>query len=229
MVIAMLPRFAVTVWALAAAMALAQTPPDVPVVKGAPFTAKVLTESTRDLPGGDRVVRRGEATVARDSEGRTRREQVSADGARSTVIIQDPVAGFAYIIDTPSRTVYRSVISAHDAASPAPSEQANRENLGMQILEGVVVDGFRLKRTVPPTEAGTEHPIEAITETWYSDELHVTMLNRSLDPRTGESTYRLTGVKRGEPEAAIFVVPDTFDLRDGLPGTARISMRKVGK
>ena len=45
------------------------------LVKGAPYSAQAVTESTQTLGDGNRIVRKSTATVYRDSEGRTRREQ----------------------------------------------------------------------------------------------------------------------------------------------------------
>src|SRR5688572_15477740 len=47
-------------------------------VTGAPYSAEAVTEMTQTLADGNRIVRSVSASVARDSEGRTRREQVLA-------------------------------------------------------------------------------------------------------------------------------------------------------
>jgi hypothetical protein len=48
------------------------------------------------------------------------------------------------------------------------------------------------------------------TETWYSPELQVTVYSRTSDPRYGETIYRLANIKRGEPAAELFKVPDDY-------------------
>src|SRR5215470_11577426 len=45
------------------------------LVKGAPYSAEAITELTQILSDGNRIVNTSTATVYRDSEGRTRREQ----------------------------------------------------------------------------------------------------------------------------------------------------------
>ena len=45
------------------------------VVKGAPYSAQAITETTRTLADGNRIRRETSANVYRDSEGRTRRDQ----------------------------------------------------------------------------------------------------------------------------------------------------------
>jgi hypothetical protein len=71
-------------------------------VKNAPYTAREITESTQLLSDGNRIVNKTVASVARDSEGRTRREEegfalggLQASGPK-IVIINDPVAHAQY-------------------------------------------------------------------------------------------------------------------------------------
>jgi TonB family protein len=77
------------------------------LVKGAPYSAQAVTESTQVLSDGNRIVNKLTATVYRDSEGRTRREQTLraigpfANGGEppQTIFINDPVAGTSYMLD----------------------------------------------------------------------------------------------------------------------------------
>jgi hypothetical protein len=75
-------------------------------VAGAPYSAEAVTEMTQTLADGNRIVRTVSASVARDSEGRTRREQVLAAlgpwmpaKQPKSVVISDPVAGVSYMLD----------------------------------------------------------------------------------------------------------------------------------
>jgi len=81
-------------------------------VKGAPYAAEAVTESTQTLSDGNRIQHKSSASVFRDSEGRTRREQtlgaigpwaVSGD-APQTIFIDDIVAGVHYILNPKDRT-----------------------------------------------------------------------------------------------------------------------------
>ncbi len=77
------------------------------IVKGAPYSAQAVSESTQTLSDGNRIVTRSVAAVYRDSEGRTRREQTLkaigpfATGADvpQTVFIDDPVAGTSFMLN----------------------------------------------------------------------------------------------------------------------------------
>jgi len=85
------------------------------VVKGAPYSAQALTETTQTLSDGNRIINKSTATIYRDSEGRTRREQTLrvmgpfATGGEppQTIFINDPVAGVNYALDTRTKTAHK--------------------------------------------------------------------------------------------------------------------------
>lgn len=69
------------------------------VVKGAPYSAEVVTETKQMLPDGNDISRRKTGAVYRDGEGRTRQE-TGAEGKERTVFINDPVAN-THVVLTP--------------------------------------------------------------------------------------------------------------------------------
>src|ERR1700678_4427300 len=71
------------------------------VVPGAPYSAQAVTQFTQTLASGDHIQRSTTASVARDSQGRTRMDRsisnvgalaASAGGHDRAIIIHDPVA-----------------------------------------------------------------------------------------------------------------------------------------
>ena len=87
------------------------------VVKNAPYTADVLTETTQTLADGNHIKQTVTVHVARDSEGRTRREQSLSNTLNGlapnsnlpqVVFISDPVAGASYALNTRDKTATRS-------------------------------------------------------------------------------------------------------------------------
>jgi len=77
--------------------------------KGAPYSAEATTESTQVLADGNRIVTKSGTRVYRDSDGRTRREQLNAAGTDAIAInISDPVAGNTFVLDPSSHTAYRN-------------------------------------------------------------------------------------------------------------------------
>ena len=89
------------------------------IVKGAPYSAQIVTEHAQTLQDGNRIVHKSTASVFRDSEGRTRREQtINAVGAytaggtsKQTLFINDPVANVNYILDSDSKTARKIDLS----------------------------------------------------------------------------------------------------------------------
>jgi hypothetical protein len=82
------------------------------VVKGAPYSAEVITETSQVLGDGNRIVQKTSAMVYRDSDGRTRREQTirgigpwASGESRQSISINDPVAGVTYMLDPAGKTV----------------------------------------------------------------------------------------------------------------------------
>ena len=88
------------------------------VVKNAPYSADVVTESTQTLGDGNHIRQSSTAHVYRDSEGRTRQEQslsgLSAIAGSTSatlphvVFIHDPVAGVSYALNANDKTASKS-------------------------------------------------------------------------------------------------------------------------
>ena len=97
-----------------------------PIV-GAPSSATEVSETAKVLMDGTRNVSTGGGRkLYRDSQGRTRIERISpTPGFESppelvTVDITDPVAGYAYILDTNGKVAHRMKLpEARKPASPA--------------------------------------------------------------------------------------------------------------
>jgi hypothetical protein len=87
-------------------------------------------------------------------------------------------------------------------------------NLGAKEFDGVRAEGKSTTWTIPAGEIGNRNPINILSETWYAPELQVTVYSRYADPRTGESIYRLAGIRRGEPAADLFTTPEGYEVKD---------------
>jgi hypothetical protein len=312
------------------------------LVKGAPYSAEAVSETTQVLMDGNRIQRRSTQRLARDSEGRTRVERIGRDGAVESVVINDVVARKRYwlvperkqVIElggggrvprariapepptppgaapappaqpappappTPPATmsgeearswaeemrrwarefsarwradgghadtnvehaadgsmrvivrrapadtvdarsvdvdVVRVVEATHLAPGVAPEAQATpmpvhvpipplpmvaaplgqgvTTSLGSRDFDRVRADGARTTWTIAAGRIGNDKPIEVVSERWYSPDLLLVVSSRYFDPRSGETTYRLTNLKRAEPDAALFQVPEDYERR----------------
>lgn len=203
-------------------------------VKGAPYSAQFVSESTRTLANGTRISRNSNGAVYRDGEGRTRREMtlgavgpiVVEDGPKQVVFINDWVARAHYVLDLGSRTARKLPLRDLPKGAPQPIHEGQDnspkiEQLGKRTIEGVEAEGERLTVTVPAGRVGNDRPLEFVSERWYSPELQVVVLSIHKDPYVGDNVYRLTGITRAEPAAALFEVPADYNVvEDGPPRDA---------
>lgn len=206
-------------------------------VKGNPFSAKVVTESKQVLADGNLIVRNNVASVARDGEGRTRSEQSLREfgpawaGAASVVFIQDPTAAVVYVLEPQSKLARkRAAAVAETASQPADIQRGapkteptsiKTEWIGTQIIEGLQAEGTRITRTLAAGQAGNERVLEIVSDSWFSGELQAIVMNRTTDPRLGETIYRLTEIQRGEPLHSLFEIPAGYSISEELPALGR--------
>jgi hypothetical protein len=160
-----------------------------------------------------------------------------------TIFISDPVLKKNYTLNPKEKTFtvepqldINALLNSPQAraekenASKAASERTDpekrsamrgniqRQDLGEKIIEGVNANGEKLMTTLPAGLVGNERPLEMSLETWYSPELHVFLYRKRVDPRFGEIVYRLTDIKRAEPDPSLFRVPRGYKLRTNRTG-----------
>jgi hypothetical protein len=224
------------------------------VVTGAPFSAVAVTETTQTLADGNHIVRKTQANLFRDSQGRVRREgtirgfgPLAAEGApKSFVLIHDPVTKSTFVLH-PDTKVAESIGRPFGKMKGAMEEgmknkaQGNfaarqqqeiasgnlkTEDLGTQTIGGVVAQGTRVTRTIPAGHIGNEKPITIVRERWYSNDLQMVVMSKRSDPWSGETTYTLTNIQRTEPSASLFAVPSDYTVQQGRPGLGRRGMMR---
>jgi hypothetical protein len=92
--------------------------------------------------------------------------------------------------------------------------RAPQTPLEHKVLEGIPVEGRKTTTTLAPGQVGNEQPLTIASEEWRSPELNVLVMTHHSDPRSGESTYRLTNIVRAEPDRSLFMVPSDYEIRD---------------
>jgi hypothetical protein len=115
-----------------------------------------------------------------------------------------------------------------------PSESTT-EDLGEQVLEGVLAHGTRETSTIPAGALGNERAIVITSERWYSADIDAVVSSKTFDPRFGETKYELVNVVRAEPATDLFTIPSDYELqslaqapagaRAPAPGDAQPGMR----
>jgi hypothetical protein len=233
----------------------------------APYSADTTIESLQLLADGNRIVRKTTGRVYRDSEGRTRREELRPAVSRETpyipnagmmITIVDPVAGFSYALDADTKTAWRTptgtaaaimeklqVAEQKQRLDAQQKQKLEAEQVGAgkaaaagevrmrtatgevgfayaatpgplehKTIDGIAVDGRRTTTTIPAGTVGNEQPLTIVSEEWRSPDLGILVMTHHSDPRSGESSYRLTNIQRVEPDPSLFVVPADYTVRD---------------
>src|SRR5439155_8062178 len=97
------------------------------VVKGAPFSAVATSETTQTLSDGNRITRKTQTNLYRDSVGRFRKEVTlpaigplaTSGQSRSFVMINDPVANANFILHADTKTAEQ--MTKHFGAMKGPA------------------------------------------------------------------------------------------------------------
>lgn len=115
-----------------------------------------------------------------------------------------------------SGTIGAAVSGGATVRSANPHSQRNAETqpLGTQVIEGLSVEGTRTIDTIPVDAEGNDRPIQIVTESWHSPDLKMNIFTKTIDPRSGEHTFRLTDISLSEPDPALFRPPGDFKVVD---------------
>ncbi len=205
------------------------------IVTGAPYSADVSNQSVQTLADGNTITRTTNGHAARDSQGRTYSQETitggpfAANGPATITFISDPVAGYAYTLNSSTKTALRRVLKTPPAGATSSGKTRQDKqsfgsqqdsvnfatsDLGTQNIGGVSAQGKRITHTIPAGAMGNAQPIVSTSETWYSPDLQVPVLATRNDLRMGQSTYSVTNIQRTEPSAALFQVPSDYTVKD---------------
>ena len=147
------------------------------VVKKAPYSAEAVNETVQKLADGNRIVRKNVSQLARDSEGRTRRQdRIEAIGpwtggkAHETILIEDPNTRTHWVLDPAAKLANKMVLPAlegrakmavtGDVMFSAPGNavmftrrltsadsEAQRKNFQQETLGKRVIEGIEAEGT----------------------------------------------------------------------------------
>src|SRR5690242_15696083 len=90
----------------------------------------------------------------------------------------------------------------------------SQDSVGTQLINGVQAEGHRTIETIPAGAEGNDRPITIVSETWFSPELKLTVLNKRSDPRSGDTTIQMLNLSRAEPDPSLFIVPPDYSMVD---------------
>jgi hypothetical protein len=188
------------------------------VVTAAPYSATAITESTRRETVLNRIgplqVDSPKLVFINDPTSHT--QYILSPGGNATKVVRDEATWSVGpdIINLTShergmkeKLIVRAQGTSERRKESNGAEQVKHEDLGTQTIEGVSAEGKRETVTIPAGQIGNDRAIDIVSETWYSPELHTMVLRKHSDPRVGETVFRLTEIKRSEPDASLFQPP----------------------
>ena len=204
----------------------------IPAIPNAPFSAVVVTESTRIMPDGSKQTMWNHRTVARDSGGRTfqeRRYFAPNGNVQETRLdqldYQDPNAHQMTICSPFTRLcrtypfTSRFVPPGQNDSLPPSVTLPNgmtivREHLGHQTIQDLDCIGSRETTTIPAGLIGNEKAQSIVKEFWYSPQLGINVLTKRSDPRVSSiQTFTVTQLVLSEPDPTIFTPPAGYTVR----------------
>ncbi len=209
-------------------------------VTGSPMSAKEVNKTVQTLSDGTEIQNVNTTVFYRDSQGRTRTEP-----EKGQILIMDPVAGVRITLNASTKTAMRMRARAAGAsrsptvwatqlklqaaamredaekmmaearASSKTKNQANTEDLGFQMQNGVMAQGTRSTITIPQGQIGNSRDIHVVNERWYSKDLQMIVKSINSDPRFGVTTFELTNISQNAPDPTLFQVPTGYTLNEG--------------
>lgn len=199
---------------------------------GQPFSAdEVIIENPK--PNVHNVLPMKTIRIYRDSAGRTREDvSIPRDPIATQVVnIEDPIAGIHYFLDTEKKIARRLVYPLPAALGRTPTLPSSgapaglfesfpkfrdirttSESFGTVLIGGLAADGQRITSVSPGSMPGCDENV-AVSESWYSPELRMTLLQKRSSCM-GDGTTRLEHINREEPDPLLFQVPSDYTMVD---------------
>jgi hypothetical protein len=208
----------------------------------APYTATIKTTFEQKLPDGNTIRTTTITHQARDTSGKTRAESgrecfLGEDGLphlRMGVNVYDPATRSTMSWEAGGGPINKIVRVSQPGDYPqhkrtpeeiaeeqkwyksrqTPANEYKHEKLDSKTIAGVMSDGWRTTRTVPPGREGNDLPLVTVQETWRSKQLNVQMVEMSDDPRRGKTTTEVIELTQGEPDASLFAPPPGYTVEE---------------
>ncbi len=196
----------------------------IPPISGAPFTAKVIVTWNKPQVGGGVLALKYYTFVARDSQGRVRREirefipaDSTAEPTLRTFTILDPIAGTSTTCTKATMSCATGSFNANVALTENAVARGNAggESLGLQTIEGLPVTGTRVTSSNVSGPRGNSRLVVTQTEAWYSPDLQIDLSVTRNDPQSGMVTLNVTNLVQGEPDSTWLAIPSGYSVTGG--------------
>jgi TonB family protein len=208
------------------------------MVKGMPYAGDFVNTDTNVLDDGTRITQTWVVCKEyRDSQGRTRREEVTPPVTKESlriVKIDDPAAGVEYVLEPAKKIVHRFNLTASPTPrlSLGPRQVAAPESnvpeslvyevttkaepLEPRVIQGMHADGVRVIQTLPENPAPGGHSgWVRVTDTWTATDLQAVVLEH-VSMGHSETSSTMTNLRRGEQPSSLFEIPPDYRVEDEL-------------
>lgn len=228
-----LPIFFLAAAAIVPAQQIRETPPAyagsltlvpgvfVTPIPGAPFSATVMIKSEQPVADGSVETQVSETLIARDSQGRIRNERhmLMPEGTTGmppliSVHVFDPATRISYMYNPATMLARKQLVPP---PRPNGANAGTTQDLGYNTLNGMQAKGTRTTRVVPAQVSGTGKPVTVTDEVWYSEDLHMNLLEEHTDARGGKQSVAILSIQRDEPAPSLFEVPAGYKIVDMTP------------
>lgn len=208
-------------------------------LRSIPFSASIEAENQIVYAKGNNTFHHHTTKIARDAKGRTRIDvdlnsiNIPSDPKLVTVYIYDAVTKADLTLfpwrqlamryeDKPRPQPMRGRRPATIAIEPdylglgqkaEPQIETQRNDLGVEIIEGMQLRHGRETSRYPAGFAGHKEAYTVITDYWYSQELQSFVLVKQVDPFNGVQTLTLRNIRRENPDHSLFTIPKGYNVQ----------------
>jgi hypothetical protein len=213
----------------------ATVPVRIQQITGAPYSGQEISQSVQTLPDGTHLTRPSVdgAMTYRDSVGRIRTERPmfrrQGELNFTMVQVQDPVAGYFYVIDSANQVVHRMPAQTMGPVQPSipnPTSQTLKNGteitvqpLGSSTISGVAVVGTKTMTMYPAgSRLGNDRPVTTTGETWWAPSLGLMLSSTSSQPGGDVATMTIQNLTTTEPNPTLFMVPAGYKIVDETGG-----------
>lgn len=223
----------------------ATVPVQIQQITGAPYSGQENNQSVQTLTDGTHLTRPSVddgATSYRDSMGRIRIERPMFPNRQgelsfTMVQVQDPVAGYFYVIDSANQVVHRMQAQTMGPVRPSipnPTSQTLKngteiivEPLGSSTISGVAVVGTKTTTTYPAgvlvmstkrTQLSNDRPVTTTDETWWAPSVGLMLSSTNSQPFGNVAARTMRNFSTAEPDPTLFKIPAGYKIVDETGG-----------
>lgn len=213
-------------------------------VKGYPLSATIDVENTRIDAHGQTIVVRYRSKIFRDSQGRTRLEwsitplDAQPDPGRDMIEIYDAATRTNIHLFPATKTAAKSrfptpeemkkyACDPKDLPKMDPKELENlpaatkvsQIELAHDFVDGMPVRYGRESVNFARSATGKGVAYSTVTDCWFSQKLQYFVLVKRAGPGKSQHIVKLSDIRQGEPDPALFTIPPGYAISEPAPFT----------